>query len=228
MRKLTPFQRGFKDMMPILVGAIPFGAVMGTVSAEAGINLMQTFTMNLVVYAGASQLAAVDLMTKNAAVVVVVLSGMIINLRFLLYSAAMSPVLKGSSFWTKLLCAHTLTDQSYAVMAAAESTLPTRADKVAYYLGTATCMFIGWHSSVLAGFAFGNFAPEELALDYAVPLSFVALVIPTLKNLKYVAVAVFSFVVSIILHDLPLRLGLFVTALLSIALAAAFTRRSQR
>lgn len=211
-------------MIPITMGVIPFGAVMGTVCANAQLDLFQTVTMNVIVYAGAAQLAAMDLMTKHAASAVVVLTGLIINLRFLLYSAALSPTLKKSGFWTKWFCAHTLTDQSYAVMTANEDRLPTLHDRVTFYIGTAVCMLLAWHGSVIAGYVFGNFAPQSWSLEYAVPLSFAALVIPTLKSRKYIYVAAFSFAMSILLNDLPYRLGLFVTALLSIALAALITR----
>lgn len=212
-------------MIAVTTGVIPFGAVMGTVSSEAGLSLWQTVGMNLIVYAGASQLAAVDLMKNHAASVVVIFSGLIINMRFLLYSAAMSPVLRHSRWVTKFACAHTLTDQSYAVMSAHEDRLDTPLAHVQFYLGTAACMLIAWHGSVIAGYIFGNFAPAAWALDFAVPLSFVALVIPTLKNRKYVAVAAFSAVVSVLLNPLPYRLGLIVTALFAIGFAALITRK---
>lgn len=212
-------------MIPITTGVIPFGAVMGTVAAEADLSFFQSTTMNLFVFAGAAQLAAVDLMTKHTAVAVVVATGLIINLRFLLYSAAMAPVLQNSSFSTKLLSAHLMTDQSYAVMSAHQNKLKTNTDTVQFYLGASLAMFLAWHLSVMAGFAFGNFARASWSLDYAVPVSFVALLIPTLKNRKYVAVAVFSTVVSLALHFLPLRLGLIATAVLSIAFAIRLSRR---
>lgn len=207
-------------MIPITTGVIPFGAVMGTVAHEAGFSFFQTVTMNVIVYAGAAQLAATELMTQNAAGAVVVLTGLIVNLRFLLYSAAMAPVLRHSGIWAKLFCAHTLTDQSYAVMTANEESLPTLNDRVVFYMGTAVCMLLAWHSSVMLGFVFGNFAPPEWNLDYAVPLSFAALVVPTLKNRNYILIGAFSFVVSILLNPLPYRLGLFVTALMAIGLGA--------
>lgn len=219
------FKMGFRAMLPVTTGVIPFGAVMGTVFSESGLSAFESLTMNAIVYAGASQLAAVDLMSQHAASVVVVASGLIINLRFLLYSAAVASILKHSNFWVKLFCAHTLTDQSYAVMSANERKLNTAQDHVSFYIGTAVCMLIAWHGSVVAGFIFGNFAPASWALDFAVPLSFAALTIPTLKDRNYVVVAGFSSVISILLYTLPYRLGMIVTALLAIGLAALLTRK---
>jgi predicted branched-subunit amino acid permease len=164
-------------------------------------------------------------MTLNAAVAVVVATGLVINLRFLLYSAAMAPLLQNSGPLLKVLCAFTLTDQSYATMTANESKFSSNREAVEFYLGTAACMLLVWHASVTAGFVFGNFAPARWSLDYAVPLSFVALLIPVLKDRRYVAVALTSSVLSLFLHHLPLKTGLVATALLSMLLAAWFLRK---
>ena len=181
--------------------------------------------MNVLVYAGASQLAATELMMQHAAGFVVIATGLVINLRFILYSAAISPILTESSLATKMACAFTLTDQGYAVMSAHQDQLPTKTDTLTFYFGSAACMMIIWNLSVIAGFVFGNFAPASWALDYAVPLSFIALVIPTLKNKYYVLVAAFSSVVSILLSQLPYRMGLVMTALLAVGFGAFLTRK---
>ena len=215
-------------MIPVTTGVIPFGAVMGAVFYNAGLSFFQSMTMNIFMYSGSAQLASIDLMTKHAASAVVIATGLVINLRFLLYSAGLSPYLQQSGFWTKVICAHTLTDQSYAVMSANTKILKTKNDAVCFYLGTALCMWLVWQSSVVAGFIFGNFAPTAWSLDFAVPLSFVALVIPTLKNYKYVTVAAFSSALSIMFNGLPFKLGLIATALCAIVLAVVLTKRESR
>lgn len=216
---MKQFKKGFLSILPIISGIIPFGAVMGSAFAEANLSFFQAMFMDTLVYAGAAQLASTDLMRLNAAVFVVVMTGLIINLRFLLYSVAMSPYLKDSPFWVKFFCAYTLTDQSYAAMSANSNHFESNKDAVDFYMGTAVCMLLTWHSSVVAGYIFGNFAPQSLSLDYAIPLSFVALLMPTLKTKHHHFVALFSSVLSLVMFGLPLRTGLMVTALLSIALA---------
>ena len=216
---------GFKAVLPIISGIIPFGAVMGSAFAEAKLSFWQAFLMNTTVYAGAAQLATVDLMTQNAAVLVVLATGLIINLRFLLYSAAMSPLTHDSGAIVKFLCAFTLTDQSYATMTANQDKFNSNTEAVNFYLGTAACMMFTWHTSVYAGYIFGNFAPISWSLDFAVPLSFVALLVPSLKSKKYIAVAVVSSILSLLLFKLPLKTGLIATALLSIGFAWILIRR---
>jgi len=212
-------------MVPITVGVMPFGMVMGGVAHEVGLSLAQSTIMNLIVFAGASQLAAIELMTTQTADLVVVLTGLMINFRFILYSAAMAPLLQQSGFWTRALAAHNLTDQSYAVMTAKQNQLANREDSLHFLAGSLVCMFFAWHGAVLVGFLFGNLAPKELSLDYAVPLSFVSLVLPTMKDRRYVFIAILTSGLSVVLNDLPYRMGLIVTALTGIAVATQLNRR---
>lgn len=212
-------------MIPITPGIIPFGAVMGSVSADAGFSFFQTISMNILVFAGASQLAAVELMQKNASIFIILVTGLIINLRFLLYSAAYSPIIQKSNFLVKIMSSYFLTDQSYAVMSAHEEKLKSNEESIAFYFGAAACMALVWQSSVSAGFVFGNFAPKSIALDYAVPLSFIALLAPSLKSKKHIMVAVFSTVTAILLKPMPYNLGLITTACLAIAYATLLTHK---
>lgn len=212
-------------MLPIIPGVAPFGAVMGALCFDTQLSLFQTISLNFIVFAGASQLAAIDLMANNATTFIVIVTGLIINLRFLLYSAALSPVVHHSNWLIKLSCAYTLTDQSYAATAAHYDQLTSSREKIIFYFGASLCMLLGWHLSVIAGYIFGNFAPPEWSLDYAVPLSFVALVIPSLKSSNHVRVALFSSLASILFYSFPFKTGLMVTALLSIGFAAFLTGR---
>ena len=140
----------------------------------------------------------------------------------------MSPYLKTAPPLIKFICAFTLTDQSYATMSSHQDDFKTNEDAVAFYLGTAASMMIIWNSSVVAGYVLGNFAPPALALDFAVPLSFVALLIPTLKTNSHRLVAVFSSILSVLFFGLPLKTGLMCTSLVAIALAWFIVERKHK
>lgn len=219
------FKYGVKSMLPIIPGVIPFGLIMGTVAVEAGLNNLQIGQLNIFVFAGASQLAAVELLSNGVSAFIIILTGLIINLRFILYSAAFAPIVKNSSFLVKSATAYLLTDQSYAVSVAKEKELSTNKQRLNFFFGNALCMSICWHISVALGVLFGNFAPKSISLDFAVPLSFMALTIPTLISKNHIYVAFSSSVLACILYSLPFNLGLMVTGMISISLAAFLTRR---
>ncbi|MEZ4819008.1 MAG: AzlC family ABC transporter permease [Bdellovibrionota bacterium] len=228
MKKSHPFTRGIALMVPIVPGVIPFGLIMGTAAANANLSLSETLGINLMVFAGASQLAAVDLMNQNTQSLVIVLTGLVINLRMLLYSAAMAPRLQGVSFWKKSFVAYFLTDQAYAVVASNEDLYASTSDMLVFYFGAAVFMSLAWHLSVILGFFFGNITPTSLSLDFAVPLSFMALTIPTLTSRIHIYVAIVASIFSVLLHDLPYHLGLLVTAVCSISIGALLLHYKNR
>ena len=215
-------------MLPITTGVFPFGLVMGTVYIHAQVSGLEAFGMNLLVFGGASQLAAIALMLQDSSIFVVIATGLIINLRFMLYSAAFTDYVQNSNIWVKLFCTYSLTDQTYAVLKANEHKLSSQQEVVAFYMGSAVCMLTAWHGSVFVGVVFGNFLPASLSLEYAIPLSFVALVMPTIKQKSYIYVALLAAVLSVLLKPLPYNLGLLTSALLALGFAAFLTRNSNR
>lgn len=214
--------------LPVIIGVIPFGLVMGTVAHDANLTLLQTMGMNVAVFAGASQLAAVGLMTEGINGFVVIATGVIINLRFVLYSASLATFLGHRGFWTKFLGGYSVTDQTFSVLVASSGKISSEEAKVHFYFGSSALMVLTWQASVLLGFIFGNVAPKSLSLDYAVPLSFMALAVPTLRNKNYVVVALTAGVLSVLLHSLPFNLGLLISALLALGLGAFLTRKESR
>lgn len=143
---------GLSSVLPLIPEIIPFGAVMESALSEANLDFWQAMLMNTTVNAAGTQLATVRLMKLKAAVIVVVATGFIINMGFLLSSAPMSPYLMDFNPWTKFLCAFTLTDLSYSAMSGNQHRFSTNKDATNFYLGTAACKMISWQSSVVAWF----------------------------------------------------------------------------
>lgn len=214
-------------MLPLLPGIIPFALIMGSVASNAGLIPFEAMGLNFIVFAGASQLMAIELLTKNTNSAVIILTGIAINLRFLLYSAALSPIFKDASLLSKIIGSYLFTDQSYAVSSSKDSEFKNNKQKLQFYFGNAVLMFIFWNFFVFLGVLFGNFAPKAISLDFAVPLSFMALTIPTLKTFKHKIIALVSTILSCLLYNLPLNLGLLTTAGICIGLAVFITREKK-
>lgn len=210
---------GAQSLLPIIPGVIPFGLIMGTVAHNSGLNLFESMSLNVFVFAGASQLAALELMAKDTPAFIVILTGLVINLRFMMYSAALSPIFQNKSHFKKALMAYSLTDQSYAVSNSAFPKLNNNIQKFYFYAGAAVVMAIAWHLSTLAGVLFGNFAPQSLSLDFAIPLAFMALIVPSLKDYKMITVASAAGFCSLIFYNLPYNLGLITSAFIALFVA---------
>ncbi|AXH98073.1 branched-chain amino acid ABC transporter permease [Ornithinimicrobium avium] len=201
-------------MSPILLGVIPFGMIAGVAGVENGMTVLEACAFSLITFAGASQIAALDLLGSGAAVSVAVLTATVINLRFLMFSAAMAPHLQTQSLAGRLLSSYILTDHAYAVANARYVTGPPPRDKARYYLGAAVIFWVTWQLSTLAGALLGQGIPEAIPLAFAVPLSFLALMMPALTNLPAVTAAVVGGAVAVTLVGAPGNLGMLLGALL--------------
>ena len=216
------YWRGFRDGAPFILVIAPFGLLFGVVATEAGFNLLETMSMTVLVIAGAAQFAAVQMLADNAPVVVIVLTGLAINLRMAMYPASLTPHLGKAPLWQRALIAYTLVDQAYGVSIAkyeAEPDMPLPR-KTAYYFGVITPIVPLWYGSTMLGALAGSAIPDEYALDFAIPITFLALVAPALRSLPHVAAAVVSVLVALLLNGLPYNLGLLVAAVLAMMTGA--------
>ncbi|MBU1003341.1 MAG: AzlC family ABC transporter permease [Proteobacteria bacterium] len=206
------FIEGFRDLSPIFLGAAPFGIIAGISMTAAGMSPVETGSMTVIVLAGAAQLAAAELIGKGAPLLVVVLTALVINLRFTMYSASLAPHFKNLPLRWKLLCAYGLTDQAYAVAITRYTKEPELANKHWYYLGAAFALWACWQVTVWVGVLVGVGVPPEWKLEFAVPLTFLALLLPHLKTRPSLAAALTASLVAVLAVGLPYNLGLFLAA----------------
>ena len=223
----SPFRRGVAEGLPFVVIMVPFGALFGVLAVEAGLPMAQVMAFSMLVIAGASQFTAVQLMTDGVPAVIVVLSALAVNLRMVMYSAAMVPHLGAAPLWQRAIISYLLVDQTYALSAQtyeAERAWGLR-DKVAYFAGTALPVFPAWVGATFAGAALGARVPEAWQLDFAMPLAFIALVGPMLKTRAHVAAAFVSVAGTLALWWVPWNLGLILAAVAALVAGAEVERR---
>lgn len=216
----SDLRRGVRDTLPLLLGVAPFGLVAGIAAVEAGLDLSQAVGMSVVVFAGASQLAALDLLGRDAPLAVVVLTAVVINLRMVMYSASIAPYFREFSAKWKAGLAYVLTDQAYALSIARYRS--SRAiDEKAYYVGTAVTLWVVWQVTTVAGVFLGTGVPESWGLEFTVPLIFLALLVPAMEDRATTAAGLVGGAVAVAGAGLPLNLGLLVGATVGVAAGLA-------
>lgn len=205
---------GFRHGLPFLLVIIPFGLLFGVAGSEAGFNLAEVMGFSVLVIAGASQFAAVQLMADNAPVLMVLATSLAVNLRLAMYSASLTPHLGAAPGWKKALTAYFMVDQTYALAIQEYERHPRRsvAEKLAYYAGASTPICPQWYLSTLVGATVGQTIPPEFALDFAVPITFLAMLAPMLRSLAQIAAAAVSVIVALLLAFLPGGVGLLIAA----------------
>ena len=225
---MPSFRAGVLALVPVTVGVIPFGAVTGVLMVGVGIAPLDGWLMSMIMVSGAAQVAMMDLMARNTSMAVVIITGLVINLRFLMYSAGLGPYLRGVPTVRKGILSYILTDQAFAVSMAEFHRPGSTVHKVSYYAGAAFLMYVVWMFSLTAGILLGTAIPASWQLDFAVPLTFMALLVPAIRDRTYVIAAVVAAIVAVLASPLPSGLGLLVGATLGIAVGVYLSRRRQR
>ncbi|WP_302080682.1 AzlC family ABC transporter permease [Salinibaculum rarum] len=218
------FRRGVRDVSPLLLGVAPFGLVAGIAAIEAGLSLPQTVGMSVIVFAGASQLAALDLIGQNAPLTVVAVTAIVINLRMLMYSASIAPYFQSFSTRAKTGLAYLLTDQAYA-LSISRYRSDEAVDRAAYYLGAGVTLWVVWQITTVAGAVAQAGIPDALGLEFAVPLVFLALLVPAMEDGPTTVAGLVGGGVAVLASVLPLNLGLLVGATVGIVAGLLAERR---
>ena len=251
------FLAGCRDEAPLLLGAVPFGMIYGIAALSAGIPAWLAQLASAVVFAGAAQLVIVQMLAAGAGFVPIALTSGLLNLRHVLYSASMAEYVRHLPRRWRLLLAYLLTDEAYAVAvlhyqrrdtASAASAGPgPKAASIAsvapagdadtpahedlrhwYFLGAGFTLWAGWQLATAAGLLFGATIPAEWELDFAVPLTFIALLTLLLRERAGQAAALVAGLGALAFAALPYKLGLVAAILLGLAAGAWTVRRLER
>lgn len=214
--KQQEFWMGVKDELPILVGVVPFGMIYGILALSAGLNALDAQAMSSVIFAGSSQFMTVQLLKAQTPALVIILTAFVINLRHALYSATLAPYTKKLSLAWKTLLSYLLTDEAFAVTVLHYQKEGVKPFSHWYFLGAGLALWSSWQLSTAVGIFLGAQIPAEWGLDFALPLTFIALVVPNLKDRAGIATAVAASLFALVLFHLPLKLGLVVSILLAV------------
>ncbi|WP_434290159.1 AzlC family ABC transporter permease [Celeribacter sp. SCSIO 80788] len=216
------FLKGAKDGLPFHIVIWPFAAIFGAIATQAGLNVVEVMGFSILVIAGSAQLAALQLMSDNAPTLIVLATALAVNLRMGMYSASITPHLGKSSLLTRAFASYMLYDQPYALSTIKFEKEPdlSLSEKLGYFFGAAIPIAIAWYALTLTGALLGDKIPTDIGVDFAVPVTFLAVVAPMLKTLAHLASALTSVVLVLILGFMPYGTGLLVAAAAALVVGA--------
>ncbi len=222
----SEFWLGVRDELPLLLGVAPFGMIYGVLAMTASLPVGISQAMSSVVFAGSSQFLTVQLLGSGVPLLIILLTGIIVNLRHALYSASIAPYLQKLSPAWKAGLAYLLTDEAYAV-AINHYKDETRdiKDKHWYFLGAGITLWTCWQISSALGIFVGQVIPSDLPLDFTLPLIFIALVVPNLRDKPAVIAAIIAGLVSVLAFGLPYKLGLLLAAAIGMGVGVWLERK---
>ncbi|KIN62099.1 AzlC family protein [Sulfitobacter noctilucicola] len=211
----SAYLKGLADGSPFILVIIPFSLLFGLVAVEAGLSVFETLAFSVVVIAGAAQFTALQLMQENAPTVVILASALAVNLRMAMYSASLTPYIGSAKLWQRALMAYVTVDQSYIVSIAKFEKEPqmTVPQRVAYFFGAVTPVVPLWYAFTLVGALLGAQVPDSWALDFAIPITFLAMIAPMFRTLAHVVAALVAVVVALLAAGVPYSLGLIIAGI---------------
>ncbi|HVO21658.1 MAG TPA: AzlC family ABC transporter permease [Anaeromyxobacter sp.] len=217
---------GALRLSPLLVGVVPFGVIYGVLALAGGLSPAAAMAMSSVVFAGSAQFLLARLAGLGAAAPVMVATVALVNLRHALYSASVAPALAHLPRRWRAILAYLLTDEAYAA-AVGRMQEPGR-NRHWFLLGAGLALWSGWQASTAAGILIGRGLPRSLPLDFALPLTFIAIVVPMVRSRAALAAAAVAAAVALLASGWPYQLGLLTAALSGIATGWICSRRGAR
>lgn len=221
----TAFWEGVRQTLIVVPSYLPFAVVCGVASVQAGLSTSAALALPGLVFAGSSQAVLTQLLQNSSVLWVAILSGLVVNLRMAVYSAAMAPLVRHLSVPRRMLVAFFLVDNAFAQM---QQRLHDKNDHdphlMSYYTGLMVVLWPAWILFCGVGVLAGSIIPTSWQLDFAIPLAFIATLSTTVRSLPLAAAAVAGGVASVLLFAMPLKLGLIAACLLGL-LAGLATER---
>lgn len=215
----------------IVASYIPFGIAAGAAMGATSVDPLVSILSSPIIFAGAAQIAAVQLLHVGAALGLVVLTVAVINARHLLYSAALAPHLADWTLGQRMGAAFLLADPVYALAAARFDTAGggggDREKRAFYFTAGLTCL-VGWSALLAIGIVVGGFIPEWVPFELAIPLTFLLLTLPLIKNRAGLVAAAVAGIVALLAHPLPLGIGLMVGAVVGVVAGAVVLNATER
>ena len=220
-----PFRDGAVAMSPLLVGIAPFGLIFGVTAAGSAIGGGLGYATSVIIFGGAAQLAVVELIDVNAAVVTVVITGLVINSRHMMYSAALTPYFRQFPRPARLILPYVLTDQLFAVSVTRYQEVTDPVYRRRFFLGGGLVMWATWQVASAAWVLIGAQVPERWSLDFSIPLVFLGLLAVAVRTKPAAVAAVVGGVAALVSQDAPYQLWMIIGAAAGVVAGVVAERR---
>ena len=220
LSKSEIFKRGSLDIAPHMLSVIPFGIICGAIGIEMGFSPYLVYAMSIIIFGGASQIVFLQLLSGGASTFIAVTSVGVINSRHFLYGAVLSEYLEKLSLLKKLIISYFIVDQGFAESNKFFKKNKDQINNHYHLLGTGITMWVCWQISTILGIILGSFIPEELGLKFAVPITFIAILINEFRKIDHVIVIFISGIASLIFFNVPLKSYIIISPIVALLAAS--------
>ncbi len=203
-------REGFRAFLPFSVGLIPWALVTGLTMVSVGFTPLQAMGMNLIVFAGTAQLGTLPLIAAGAPVWLIVTTALVLNLRFVIFSAAMAQGFRELGTPTRWLCGHLLTDGVFTTCLNRMLVTEDRHWRLGYYLAPSLWSWFLWQAFALTGVLSAASIPKSWSLEFMASIAMLVLLAPLVRLRPMLVAAVTGGAAAVALRGMPLKLGIIV------------------
>jgi len=216
LSKFQIFRMGFFDVAPHLLSVVPFGIIFGAIGIELGFDPIMTYATSLIIFGGASQIVFLQLLSGGASSLVAITSVGVINSRHLLYGAVLSEYLSKLSLIKKLLISYFIVDQGFAVSNIYLKKNSQQNFNHYHLIGSGVTLWFCWQVATIIGIFLGSIVPEELGLKFAIPLTFIAIIINELRKSDHLIVMIISGLAATFFYNAPFKSYILISPLIGL------------
>jgi len=209
---VSALREGALASVPLMIGIVPWGVVAGVAMVSAGLTQAQAVAMSVLVFAGSAQLAVLPLLIAKAPLWVMYATALVVNLRYVIYSAVLAPHFEHLSRAWRALLSYITVDGMFALFAGKFQPEEAKPHKHWFYLGGSLVMWTGWQVSSWVGIFAGELIPRAWSLEFSATLALIAVLVPLLFDRAAVCAALAAGGVALVAARWPLNTGLLAPA----------------
>ncbi|WP_211296941.1 AzlC family ABC transporter permease [Malikia spinosa] len=202
-------REGLRTVLPFSVGTLPWAIVTGLAMRSTGLSELESMGMSVLVFAATAQLGALPLIASGAPLWLIFLTGLVLNLRFLIFSASIAPAFHDRPWAQRLASSYLLTDSAFTLLSPRLLTTPDPQWRWGYYLAPVLYGWLLWQAGVLIGVFGAEILPSNWSLEFMATIALMVMLVPMARTRPMLLAALAGGLTAVLLRDLPLRLGLF-------------------
>jgi predicted branched-subunit amino acid permease len=203
----TGARAGLRDFLPVSVGMVPWALATGMAMVSVGFTPLQAMGMNVIVFAGTAQLGTLPLIAAGAPLWLIVITALVLNLRFLIFSAAIAPGFREVGTPTRWLSGYLLVDGVFATCLNKMLAADDRHWRLGYYLAPSLCSWLLWQIFGLTGVLAAGSIPKSWSLEFMATIALIVLLVPIAKLRPMLVAALTGGIMAVVLRSMPLKLG---------------------
>ena len=222
------WREGLKQGVPTLFGIGAWGLVVGIAMVKTGLTVPQALAMTLLVFAGSAQLASLPLITAHAPIWVIFATALVVNLRFVIFSALLAPHFAHLPWRKRFLLGYVAGDMTVALFLQRYPSEKPEVGKLSYLKGLLYPNWMAWQVGSIAGVFLGSTVPTEWGLGFAGTLAIICIMVPLVMGRAALCGVLVAGTVAVLAAGLPYKLGLLAAVLLGMVSAMVVEELSEK